>query len=249
MAEQIAERWNKPMMAMHWIHMVTCLILIVTGFRIYLGWGFPPTYSQARALHMVAVCGFMVANCIFLPYGMILEALEGIKHFGTKDGIKHFMKANLFGREDARRLKAILLNFFGKQKEYPALTIYDEKAGLYVNRSHPITKILIPLEGIALVLITLTGIVMYDLNWSILGLNIGAAIMGVATWIGAPFGLGAMVLCRTLHLGMCYYFVFDLFIHVGILQLDLRVKQAWKAMFLTGKEDLAKSPYAKIIKK
>ncbi|MDI6888087.1 MAG: cytochrome b/b6 domain-containing protein [Methanocellales archaeon] len=239
MAEQVVERWNKPMMAMHWIHMVTCLILIITGFRIYLGWGLPSAYSQARALHMVAVVGFLIANLILLPYGMVLEALEGIKHYGIKQGIKHFMKANLFGMEDARRLKAILLNFFGKQKGYPALTIYDEKAGLYANRSHPVTKILIPLEGIFILLITLSGIVLYNINWTIVGLNIGAFLRSIAT----------VTFWRTLHLGSMYYFILDLFIHVGILQADTKLKHAWKAMFLTGKEDIKTSGYAKIVKK
>ncbi|HIH36406.1 MAG TPA: cytochrome B [Methanocellales archaeon] len=248
MTKNIAERWNLPMRTMHWVHMITTLILIVTGFRIYLGWGFPATYTEARALHMVAVCGFLAANVILLPYGMILEALEDFKHLGIKQGIKHFTKANMFGIEDVRRLKAILLNFFGRQKEYPALTIYDEKKGFYVNRAHPITKILIVLEAIAIALITLTGIVMYDADWGVMGLNIGATIIGVVTWI-IPSGVDAMAFCRTLHLGTMYYFIFDLFIHVGILQLDTKAIQAWKAMFFTGKEDLSKSPRAKIIKK
>ena len=248
MAKNIAERWNLPMRMMHWVHMVTTLILIVTGFKIYLGWGFPATYSAARSLHMIAVCGFLTANVILLPYGLLVETLEGIKHLGMKQGIKHFIKANMFGIEDARRLKAILLNFFGKQKEYPALTIYDEKEEFYVHRAHPVTKILIMLEVIAIALITLTGIVMYDANWSVMGLNIGAVIIGVVTWI-IPSGMDAMAFCRTLHLGTMYYFIFDLFIHVGILQLDAKVIQAWKAMLFTGKEDLSKSPRAKIIKK
>lgn len=237
MAEQIVERWNKPMMAMHWIHMITCLILIVTGFRIYLGWGFPSTYSQARALHMVAVCGFLVANCILLPYAMIAG------------GLRREMKLVMFAREDARRLKAAVLNFFDKKKKYPTLTTYNAATGHYESKSHPITKILIPLEGIALILITVTGIVMYNPNWTIFGINLGAAIMSVATRIGAVFGLGGAVFCRALHLGVMYYFVLDIFIHVGILQADPKLKQAWKAMFLTGKEDIKASGYAKIVKK
>ncbi len=239
MAEQVVERWNKPMMTMHWLHLVTCLILIVTGFRIYLGWGIPPSFAQARALHMVAVIGFLISWLLLLPYAMGLEALEGIKHYGTKQGIKHFMKANMFGMEDARRLKPILLNFFGKQKEYPALTIYNEKAGLYENKSHPVTKILIPIEGIFVILIALSGVVLYDLNWTIIGHNVGAFLMGIAT----------MTFWRALHLGSMYFFILDLFIHVGMLQADPRLKQAWKAMFLTGKEDLKASGYAEIVKK
>jgi cytochrome b subunit of formate dehydrogenase len=239
MAEQVVERWNRPMMAMHWIHAVTCLILIVTGFRIYLGWGFPSTFSQARALHMVAVCGFLVSWLILLPYAMGLEALEDLKHYGTAQGIKHFWKANMFGMVDARRFKLILLNFFGKQKEYPEITIYNEKAGLYENKSHPVTKILVPLEGIFVLLIAISGIVLYNINWTIVGLNIGAFLRGIAT----------VTFWRMLHLGSMYFFVFDLFIHVGILQADPKLKQSWKAMFLTGKEDLSASPYAKTIKK
>ncbi|UZE92540.1 MAG: cytochrome B [Methanosarcinales archaeon] len=249
MAKQLVERWNKPMMAMHWLHMVTCLILIVTGFRIYLGWGLPSTFSQARALHMVAVTGFLVSWFILLPYAMGLEALEGIKHLGAKQGIKHFMKANLFTGDDVHRLKAAMLNFCGKQKEYPALTIYNKKTGLYENKSHPVTKILIPLEGVAVFLIAITGFVLYDLNWTVLGINMGSIILGIATSIGAVFGYSAMTLCRALHLGMMYLFILDLFIHVGILQADPKVKQAWKAMFFTGKEDISASPYAKVIKK
>lgn len=249
MTKQVVERWNKPMIAMHWLHLVTCLILIVTGFRIYLGWGFPQFFAQARALHMVAVIGFLISWFILLPYAMGLEALEGIKHYGTKQGIKHFMKANLFTGDDARRLKAATLKFVGKQKEYPALTIYNKKTGLYDNKSHPVTKVLIPIEGIAVFLIALTGFVLYDINWTVLGINLGSIILGIATPIGAVFGQSAMTLCRALHLAMMYLFILDLFIHVGMLQADPKVKQAWKAMFLTGKEDLSASPYAKIIKK
>ena len=59
----------------------------------------------------------------------------------------------------------------GKVK-YPAFSIYDEEKGHYETKLHPLMKILIVLEGIAIVLIAISGIVLYKLDWSLFGLPI-----------------------------------------------------------------------------
>jgi F420-nonreducing hydrogenase I cytochrome b subunit len=47
---------------------------------------------------------------------------------------------------------------------------------------------------------------------------------------------------------MTYRFVFELVIHVGILELDPHVWKYYRAIFWSGKEDLSNAHYAKIFK-
>lgn len=269
MTESIGHKYNAAIRAMHLVHGITVIILIVTGLRIYLDWGFPSTFSEARGLHMAAAIAFLAASWILLPYGMLLEIFEKARYARTKcnfkdfrgiwlfllfnarycktEGIRRFLRSSIFNRQDLKTVKEIVLSYMGKG-DYPAYAIYNERSGLYENRIHPVMKLFIPLESTAILFIALTGIALYDINWTIISINAGGLIMRLAAGTGAIFGLNAMVLVRTLHLACSYFFILELIIHVGILQLDLKTKEAWKAIFISGKEDIHKSPYTAIKK-
>jgi len=46
---------------------------------------------------------------------------------------------------------------------------------------------------------------------------------------------------------MTYWFVFELVIHVGILELDPKVGKYYKAIFWSGKEDVSDGKYSEVI--
>ena len=140
-------------------------------------------------------------------------------------------------------------NFFSKGKKYPAFTIYDEEKGHYETKLHPLMKILIPLEGLALVLIAISGIVLYKLDWSLFGLPIGSWILSAGALIAPAFDMTSLQFLRVLHLLMTYWFVFELVVHVGILEFDPHVWKYYKAIFWSGKEDLSDTHYSEYIEK
>jgi len=51
-----------------------------------------------------------------------------------------------------------------------------------------------------------------------------------------------------LHLLMTYWFIFELVVHVGILELDPNVWKYYKAIFWSGKEDLTDNHYVEVVK-
>jgi cytochrome b subunit of formate dehydrogenase len=110
-------------------------------------------------------------------------------------------------------------------------------------------KILIVLEGTAIFLITVSGIVLYDLQWSLFGLPIAEWITSIASLIAPVLGMTPVGFLRTLHLLMTYWFVFELVVHVGILEFDPHVWKYYKAIFVTGKEDLSDTHYSEYIEK
>jgi len=61
-------------------------------------------------------------------------------------------------------------------------------------------------------------------------------------------GIDALGLIRLIHLLAGYWFVFELVVHVGVLELDPNVWKYHKAIFWSGKEDLSDSRYAEIVK-
>jgi methanophenazine hydrogenase, cytochrome b subunit len=237
----VVERYSELERLNHWIHALAMLTLIITGLKIYFGWQFM-SFHSARALHMFAVPFLLVVNWFLIPVAMIIGT-EG----GIIDRVKHLFDHYVFGPKDAARLGGILSNFFGKGK-YPAFTIYDESSGHYKTKLHPLMKILLVLEGIALVLIAISGLVLYNVDWAFLGLPIASWILS-AGWLVAPsFGLSSLEFLRILHLLLTYWFVFELVIHVGILELDPKVFKYYKAIFWSGKEDVADGNYSEIVK-
>jgi methanophenazine hydrogenase, cytochrome b subunit len=166
----------------HTIHALAMLTLIITGLKIYFGWSFM-SFHTARALHMFAVPFLLVVNWILIPVAIVLGT-EG----GIKDRIMHFVDHYVFGPADAARIAGILGNFFGKGK-YPAFSIHDESSGHYTTKLHPLMKILVVVEGLIIVLIAISGIVLYRIDWSFLGMPVASWILSAASLVAPSFGI------------------------------------------------------------
>lgn len=237
----VVERYSGLDRMVHIIHAAAMLTLIITGLKIYFGWDFM-SFHTARALHMFAVPFLLVVNWFLIPVSIVL-ATEG----GILAKFMHFWDHYIFGPKDAVRMAGIIGNFFGKGK-YPAFSIYDEASGHYKTKLHPLMKILIVIEGLAIVIIAITGIVLYSLNWSFLGLPIASWILSIGGLFAPAFGLSSLEFLRVLHLLMTYWFVFELVVHVGILEFDPHVWKYYKAIFWSGKEDLTDTHYVEVVK-
>ena len=238
----VVERYSLLDRLIHVIHAAAMLTLIITGLKIYFGWDFM-SFHTARALHMFAVPFLLVVNWILIPVSIAL-ATEG----GIMAKFMHFWDHYVFGPRDAACMHGIFDNFFRKDKKYPAFCVYDETSGHYKTKLHPIMKILIVIEGLAIVVIAITGIVLYSLNWSFLGLPIASWILSIGGLFAPAFGLSSLEFLRIIHLLMTYWFVFELVVHVGILELDPHVWKYYKAIFWSGKEDLTDTHFVEVVK-
>lgn len=238
----IVERYTWLERVTHLVHLVAMLTLLVTGFKIYFVWGFM-SFQTARTLHMIAVPFFLVANWILVPYNIF--SCKG-ERCGVRDRIGHFKESYMFGKDDMERLVDIIKNFFGRGR-YPAFTIYDERKGHYVTKLHPVLKIMIVLESIAIVIVAITGVVLYNLNWAPFGIPISAWILSITWYFASFFNINALGLLRLLHLLAAYWFVFELVVHVGIIELDPNVWKYHRAIFWSGKEDLSDRHFVKVI--
>jgi F420-nonreducing hydrogenase I cytochrome b subunit len=238
----IVERYTWLERVTHLVHLVAMFILLITGFKIYFGWDFM-NFQTARAWHTIAVPFFLVANWILVPYNLF-SCKEEI--CSVRNRIMHFKDSYVFGKADVERLVDIFKNFFGKGR-YPAFTIYDESKGHYVTKLHPVLKILIVIESIAIVLVAITGIVLYNLNWAPFGIPIAAWILSVTWYFASFFNVNALGLLRLLHLLAGYWFVFELVVHVGILELGPNVWKYHKAIFWSGEENLSDKHFVKVI--
>jgi cytochrome b subunit of formate dehydrogenase len=65
--------------------------------------------------------------------------------------------------------------------------------------------------------------------------------------IGPYFNLGTLALIRTVHLLMAYFFIIEVTIHVGIIELDPKIWKFHKAIFWTGKSDLCDYHYVDLV--
>jgi F420-nonreducing hydrogenase I cytochrome b subunit len=237
----VVERYTLLERVTHLVHLLSMLTLVVTGLKIYLGWDFME-FHTARTLHMISVPFFLVANWILVPYNVF--SCPGT--CSLKIRFNHFFESYIFGVEDAKRLKAIILNFFGRG-EYPAFTIYDVKEGHYITKLHPMLKLLIIIESTAIFFIAVTGIVLYNLNWSLLGLPVAQWIISIAGYFAPYLGVSALGLIRLVHLTATYWFLLELTLHVGILEFDPKVWKYHKAIFWSGKEDLSDRNFVRVI--
>ena len=243
----IVERYTFPERLTHFVHLVAMFILIITGLKIYAGWNFM-TFHNARSLHTIAVPVFLVVNWILVPYNILSSECKGCAKGGAGHRMMHIVHRYVFGPTDIRRLKQIMLNYVGKGK-YPAFTVYDTRGGHYDDKLHPTMQLLLFFEGGAILFAALSGIVLYNIEWALFGLPISAWILSASGMIAPLLDMSAMGFLRTLHLAMMYWFVFELVVHVGILEFDPKVWKYYKAVFLTGKEDLSDEAYVEVIGK
>ena len=222
------ERWT------HTFHALAMLLLIFTGLAIYFRWEFI-TFHNARVIHMIMVPVLILTNWFLVPYGIISH---GYAEGGIKGIIMHFKNSYIFGKDDFLRLKGMILNFFGKQTDYPKFTVYNTKTGHYVTKLHPVFKLIIVLEGMCIFLIFITGIVLYKVDWGLFGLPIAVWITQVFGWISPLFNLSGLAFIRWFHLALTYFFILELIVHVLILEFDPKVIRYWKSIFYDGKEEV-----------
>jgi F420-nonreducing hydrogenase I cytochrome b subunit len=238
----IVERYTWLERGTHLVHLLAMFTLLITGFKIYFGWDFM-TFHTARTIHTIAVPFFLVANWILVPYNIF--SCKG-EECGVKDRIDHFTESYMFGKADAERLIDIIRNFFGKGR-YSAFTIYDKDKNHYVTKIHPGLKLLIIFESTAILLVAITGVVLYSTTWSPFGVPISQWILSIFWYIASPFNMNALGLIRSLHLLAAFWFVFEIVVHVGILEFDPDVWKYYKAIFWSGKEDLSNRQFVKVV--
>ena len=238
----VVERYTVTDRIAHTVHVIAMLVLIITGLKIYLGWSFM-SFHTARGLHMIMVPFLLAVNWILIPYNIFSEG------HGFMGKITHFINNYIFLPKDAARLGGGIGNFFSKGSHYPAFSIYDEETGHYETKLHPLMKILIPIEGLALVLIAISGVVLYKLDWSLFGLPIASWILSAGNLIAPIFNMTSLEFLRVLHLAMTYWFIFEIVVHVGILQFDPNTWKYYKAIFWSGKEDFSDTHYSEYVEK
>lgn len=249
MSETI-ERYNWVERWTHTFHAIAMLVLIFTGLVIYFRWDIM-TMHNARILHMIMVPVLILTNWFLVPYGIISHGLaEGAeKKAGSlsekivnslKGVVSHFYHSYIFNKDDARILKQAIVNFFdlsGKTK-YPAFTIYNKDGGHYKTKLHPMFKIFIVVEGMCIFLVFITGIVLYAVDWSILGIPVASWITTIFGWFAPILDLTPLAFIRWVHLLMTYFFMFELVCHALILEFDPKVFRYWKSIFITGTEEI-----------
>lgn len=245
------ERYSFLERLAHFSHLAALFVLLITGFKINFGWDFI-AYHTALVYHMIFAILFMIANWVIIPYNILTmecprcEACEAGGHNIYLHRAAHIVRRYIFGLNDAKKVKQILLYYAGKA-EYPAYNVYDVKNKGYLDKIHPITKFLLFFEGIAVALVFFTGIVLYDLQFSVLGFPLSQWLLSIGD-IAAPYvNLGSLALMRTVHLMIAYFFIAEVIIHVGIVEFDPKVWKYHKAIFWTGKGDLGNLDYVELI--
>lgn len=214
----------------HYINIISLLALAVTGFVVYLGMPYME-YDTAFSIHVIAAAAFMSVNWIVVPYSAIMN--RGLGGY-------------LFLHHDLRRLIEAVKSFLMKGKNYPRYSIYDQRKGKFVNKLHPGMKLLVYSHYLALFFASLTGIVLYSTSLSLLGFNISGVLIGVLDFISPTFQMSGLGLAKVLHVAAGYWFVIEVVVHVGLIQLDRRKFQHIRSIFVDGKEDILQDPTADI---
>ncbi len=214
----------------HYANILSLAGLAASGFIIYLGLPYLD-YADAHVIHILCAAVFLAINWIVIPYSIIVDRRLG--EFG-------------FTLSDLRRLGGVISNFF-TGSEYPRYTIYDERKGRFKNRLHPVTKLLLYSHYVALFVVTVTGVVLYSTRLSVIGINISNIILTVLDFVSPLLALSGIGLARVLHLAAAYWFIIEVVLHAGMVQLDPRKFQHIKSMFISGKEDLMTDPTAEIL--
>ncbi len=214
----------------HYANIASISILMASGFIIYLGLPYL-AYSDAYAIHILSAAVFISINWIVMPYSALMNRSLG---------------GYFFWPADFRRLWDVLKNFL-TGSEYPQYTVYDAGKRRFVNRIHPVGKLLIYMHYLALLVATITGVVLYSSSLSLFGVNLSGILLRAMDAIAPSFSLSGLALARILHLAAAYLFVVEIILHAGMVQLDPRKLQHLKSMFIDGKEDVLSDPTADIV--
>lgn len=214
----------------HYANILSLAGLAASGFIVYLGLPYLD-YADAYAVHILCAAVFLAINWIVIPYSAIAD--QRLIEFW-------------FLPSDLRRLGGVIGNFF-TGSEYPRYTIYDQRKGRFRNRLHPLTKLLLYSHYAALFVVTVTGIVLYSTSLSLVGVNVSGIVLTVLDFLSPLLSLSGIGMARVLHLAAAYWFIIEVVLHAGMVQLDPRKFQHLKSMFVTGTEDLMADPTAEIL--
>ncbi|MDF1557946.1 MAG: cytochrome b/b6 domain-containing protein [ANME-2 cluster archaeon] len=232
----VGKRYSLKEMVAHQTHMITCVVLIISGLYMALqfnictmdAWNLI-SYQSLRLIHVVAGILFLMVNWGLIPFNLLTSG--------------HILQY-IFSPKDAVRLKQALAGILRPEK-YPKYTIYNKTTGHYENKLHPAYKLMVIFEGIAIVFIGLSGIIMIDLKFGIVDYNVAVwndfmawFVEDITGSVAVFIGMTGIELIRTLHLWATYWFVIELIIHLGFLGVDPRMTQYFKALFITGKETM-----------
>jgi cytochrome b subunit of formate dehydrogenase len=233
----VGKRYGLMDMVAHQSHMITCVLLIITGLYMALqlktcsvqSWELI-SYQTLRLIHVIAGILFLLVNWTLIPFNLVTSG---------------HMLTYFFSLKDVTRLYQAVVGVFKPPEEYPKYTIYNKTTGHYENKLHPAYKLMVIFEGIAIVFIGLTGIIMIDLKFGFVDFDIAIWNNFMAWFVNditgsaaAVIGMSGVELIRTIHLWATYWFVLELIIHLGFLGIDPRMSQYVKALFITGKETM-----------
>ncbi len=214
----------------HFTNIASLSLLLASGFIVYLGLPYL-AYGDAYAIHIISAAVFVSVNCIVMPYSAF---------------VNRTLPSYVFWPADLDRLWWVIKSFIAGS-EYPQYTVYDTGKHRFVNRLHPVSKLLIYGHYAALLLAAVTGIVLYSDSLSALGIDVSGLILRTLDVFAPSFRLPGMAFARILHVTAAYYFVAEVIVHAGIVQLDPRKFQHLKSMFIDGKEDLLSDTTADIV--
>lgn len=111
---------------------------------------------------------------------------------------------------------------------------------------HPAAKLLLFSHYIAIVMATLTGVVLYSPTMSIAGVGTSGIIITVLDFVSASIGMSGLGLARIIHLVAAYWFIVEVILHLGLV-LDPRKYPHIKSIFLSGRENLMNDRTAEIV--
>ncbi len=214
----------------HYTNIASLALLLASGFSMYLGLPYL-SYSDSYSIHLISAAAFIANNWIVMPYtAFVNRSLSGY----------------VFWPADLWRLWGIIKNFF-TGSEYPPYSVYDIGKARFSNRLHPVAKLLLYSHYAALLVATVTGIVLYSGSLTVLGLGVSSLIIRALDTIAPSFHMPGMALALVLHMAAAYWFIAETIIHVGMVQLDPKKSQHIRSIFLHGKEDLYTDPTADIV--
>jgi cytochrome b subunit of formate dehydrogenase len=214
----------------HFTSIASLALLLASGFAMYLGLPYL-AYGDAYAIHIISAAVFVSVNWIVMPYSAFVNKT---------------LPSYFFWPADLKRLWGAARSFF-TGSEYPPYTVYDAGKRRFTNRLHPLGKLLIYAHYAALLAATVTGVLLYSGSMSLLGVNLSRLILGLMDAASPSFGLSGMALARVIHVAAAYWFVAEVIVHVGIVQLDPKKFPHLKSMFIDGKEDLLSDTTADIV--
>jgi len=239
----VGKRYTMRDRVAHQSHMITCVLLVITGLYMAiqfnacsLGTWTLMSYQNLRLIHVVAGILFLLINWTLIPFNLVTSG---------------HMLQYIFSPKDVIRLKQAIVSLI-TGSEYPKYTIFNKTTGHYENKLHPAYKLMVIFEGMAIVFIGLSGIIMIDLKFGFVNFDIAvwnnlmAWLVGdIAGSVAVFIGMTGVELIRTIHLWATYWFVLEFIIHLGFLGVDPRMTQYINALFLTGNETM--NEYTEIV--